>query len=146
MPLIKKPEITNRWNISSIEDLNDISFFVANNYEQYLDPLNEDADIETQISAMLESMPGTFSMETSRYPKGTFSHIRINKHVDPDDINVFIEVMNNKIESVRLVDGLNLAKNIIEESNIAQDSIGHRYYKMHHFQRQIESDGVIRMP
>lgn len=146
MSLIKKPEITNRWDISSMEDLNNISFFVANNYEQYLDPLTEDEDLDSQVSAMLEAMPGTFSIVRSFYPNKTLSHIRINKHVDPEDINVFIEVMNNKIESVRLVDGPNLTKNIIEESNIAQDSIGHRYYKMHHFQRQIESDGINHRP
>jgi len=60
------------------------------------------------------------------------------KDIEPhSEINVFVEMHYNEIQSIRLVDNPNLVKSILEESESAQASIGSSY-KMHHFRRQIE--------
>jgi hypothetical protein len=60
----------------------------------------------------------------------------------PKEVDVFIEFQDNDIESIRVINGTNLTKAIINESASDQAQFG-KGYRMHHVKKTIEEDGIL---
>lgn len=63
MTLIKQPPETNKWTVMDINDLDTIMFFASNKWFEHFDEIDEDEELEVQLTHVLEKMPGLYSIE-----------------------------------------------------------------------------------